>query len=293
MPTGIKTVPIDELRQTVLRLREHDAALHGRVGKTGISPYHAMGQLMRLRSLGISPLAYQVKQAAEWTDQEYQSRKQLALELDKLLAQAGVPSQNPWCGARCKPMPPSDLERLVVAIRELRPQVLELQSAGCELATIVGLPSPANLVSTSEIAQLAQYVKRCPEFTDRTKLTSPSWETDLPTVEKALENVLRLNELRNDLGGRVTDSGLLSDFNGTRKSLAAHGTSWFRVFNASYRKAIQTLRGISKESIPTTSRERIGRQDIGISSRFVAIGKRHGALPKNAGRGLARFGNCE
>ena len=257
VPTGIKTVPLDELRQTVLRLREHDAALHGRVGKTGISPYHAMGQLMRLRSLGISPLAYQVKQAAEWTDQEYQSRKQLALELDKLLAQSGVPSQNPWCGARCKPMPPSDLERLVVAIKEIRPQVLELQSAGCELATIVGLPSPANLVSTSEIAQLAQYVKRCPEFTDRTKLTSPGWETDLPTVEKALENVLKLNELRIDLGGRVTDSGLLSDLNGTRKSLAAHGTSWFRVFNASYRKAIQTLRGISKESIPTTSRERV------------------------------------
>ncbi len=195
----------------------------------------------------LRPLAYQVKQAAEWTDQENQSRKQLALELDKLLSQSGVPSQNPWCGARCKPMPPSDLERLVVAIRELRPQVLELQSAGCELATIVGLPSP----------ELAQYVKRCPEFTDRTKLTSPSWETDLPTVEKALENILQLNELRIDLGGRVTDSGLLSDLNGTRKSLAAHGKSWFRVFNASYRKAIQTLRGISKESIPTTSRERV------------------------------------
>ena len=257
VPTGIKSVPIDELRQTVLRLREHDAALHGRFAKTGVSPYQAMGQLMRLKSLGLSPLPYQVKQAAEWTEQEYQSRKHLALELDQLLSQSGVLAQNPWCGAGCKPMPPSDLERLVVAIKDLRSQLQELISAGIELSTIVGLPSPMNLVSTSEIAQLAQYVKRCPEFTDRSKLTSPRWETDLPAVEKALENVLKLNELGSDLESKVTDSGLQSNLNSTRQVIAAQGGSWFRIFNSSYRRAIQTLRGISKESIPTTYRERV------------------------------------
>ncbi len=51
-PTGIKSVPTDELRQTVIRLREHDAALHGQVGKSGCSPFQAMGKLMRLKSFG-------------------------------------------------------------------------------------------------------------------------------------------------------------------------------------------------------------------------------------------------
>ncbi len=261
VPTGVKSVPIDELRHTVERLREHDAALHGRVGKSGISPYQAMGQLMRLRSLGLSPLSYKLRQAAEWTDQDYQSRKHLAMELDKLLFQSGVPTQNPWCGSRCKPMPPSDLERLVVAIQELRPQLQELQSAGRELATIVGLPSPANLVSTSEIAQLGQYVLQCPSFADRTKLTFPTWKTDLGAVEKALVNIVKLKELRNELADRVTDSGHLLDLNSTRQTLAAHGTSWFRIFNSSYRKAMQTLRGISNEDIPTTSRDRVALID--------------------------------
>ena len=129
-------------------------------------------------------MPYQVEQSAEWTDQEYQSRKHLALELAELLSQSGVLAQNPWCGAGCKPMPQSDLERLVVAIKELRSQLQDLISAGSELSTIVGLPSSSlNLVSTTEIAQLAQYVKRCPEFTDRSKLTSPRWATDLPAME--------------------------------------------------------------------------------------------------------------
>ncbi len=53
-PTSLKTVPTDELRQTVTRLREHDAALHGQVGETGSSPYQAMGQLLHLKSLGFA-----------------------------------------------------------------------------------------------------------------------------------------------------------------------------------------------------------------------------------------------
>ena len=256
-PTSLKTVPTDELRQTVTRLREHDAALHGQVGETGSSPYQAMGQLLHLKSLGLTALPYTVPAACQWNQNDYQVLRNVASELDKLLVQSGVPGENPWAGANCKPMPPAELERLLASLKTTRASLNELIAACGELADVMGLPIPINIIATSELAQLAQHVKRCPDVTDRSSLSSSRWDSEFTAVEKAIANVTKHSSLRLELADKITESGLKMDLSSTRLELAAHGTSWFRFFNASFRKAIATLKGISKGKIPQSARERV------------------------------------
>lgn len=261
VPTSNRMVPVDELRQTVVQLREHDAALHTPIGNSTVSPYQAMGQLLRLREQNIQSLDYAVPQAAHWSAEEYQSRRQLAQELDKLLVQSGVPAQNPWHGANCAPPPPSELQRLQTLAQSLLSPLQELKSAAESMASLMQLPAPPHLMAVSESAQLAQHLLRIPATLDRSALTSARWDTELPALEKSLDNIARHNALLAELSPLVTTAGLSVDLQSTRQAIAAYGSSWLRIFHASYRQAMATLRGIMKAKLPPTAAERLALVD--------------------------------
>ncbi|WP_182865989.1 DUF3320 domain-containing protein [Rhodopirellula sp. JC639] len=260
-PTAANHVPIDELRQTAQRLRHHDVTLHGQVGESGCSPFQAMGSLLNLRQQGRPAPAYRVAELSQWTPETYQRCRHVAKELDQLLLASGTPASNPWRGARCKPMTPANVERLLGTMKTVQAAIEKLDAANVALAEILELPAAKNIKETAGLAQLAAYVRQCPAMVDREAIRHASWQTEIPRLEALIGEVRALQDSRRSLDGRISDTAWNLDWSATRVALAGHGKSWFRIFNSSFRGALAMLRGVCISDLPKDADQRVGLVD--------------------------------
>lgn len=256
-PKGTRNVPIEELRTKARHLREYDRLLHSPIGASGCSPYQAMGQLLKLKNAGKHATKELVPQFTDWTPEEYESRKQVALELDRLLKVSGSPLDHPWRGARCAPLTPTDLERFAARLKVAKEHLRELEVSNTDLADKLGMPQPRALRDAKNLNALAEHILRCPPSCDRKALAHDRWQTDVPGLEQALGNLKQLIEERDALAERVNEAAWNTDLSATRIALAAHAKRWFRIFNSSFRQAVATLRGICKGPAPKDADERV------------------------------------
>ncbi len=232
VPKSNRTVPIEELRQKAQRLREHDTLLHALIGNCGCSPYQAMGRLLKLGNAGRKARNYSVPQTTDWTPEDYQLRKQVAEDLDRLLKVSGSPASHPWRGANCAPMIPTELERFAGRLKKVKAQLQELDQANADLAGSLGLNKPKTLREAEELATLETHVMNCPKSADRVALGNARWETDFAAVEQALANGKQLASERRLIADRVSEAAFAADLTATRIALAAHGKRWFRFLNS-------------------------------------------------------------
>jgi hypothetical protein len=202
VPTGTKRVPLAELRASAIQLRKYDAVLHEAVGACGVTPFHAMGRLLGFYSSGFKSRHYEVPAVTQWTPEEIEGYVQVANELDQLLGQSGIPAQNPWYGASCRPPSPADLKRLLQRIESTTENLLALQQAGNDVATQLGMPAPNNVIEVAQIAQLASYVRRCPEGCDRQALASAAWTSESDQLPRVLANTKALKQATEQISGR-------------------------------------------------------------------------------------------
>src|SRR5690606_9159362 len=139
---------------------------------------------------------------------------------------------------------------LCAKLKALRAGLEVLESANANLADRLGLAVATNLLETSRSAQLASHIMRCPPQADRSRLVAAEWETDLTTAEKALNAIRKLVETRSAIAGTVSDAAWDTNLAATRIALAAHGKRWLRFFNADFRRALVTLRGLCRNEAP-------------------------------------------
>jgi very-short-patch-repair endonuclease len=266
-PKGTQQVPVDELRSAAIRLRRHDAVLHEAVGASGMSPYQAMGRLLRLRSQGERGAQYQLPAVTDWTMDEFQLRREVAKDLDQLLKASGSPCSNEWYGVRCSPMLPADLARLQQRLEQVQPVVQRLREAAAELASQLGVPLPASAVEVEHTTLLAALVVRCPAGVDRAALIHPQWSTDVDRLSKAVTTAQALKQSEQELAGRVAEAAWGVDWSTTRIAIAAHGQSWLRIFNAAYRQAMAVLRGVCVGNVPKDFNSRLKLVDAIIATQ--------------------------
>jgi very-short-patch-repair endonuclease len=270
IPTGTKTVAIEDLRNAAIRLRRHDATLHQPVGQSGMSPFQAIGELMRLSSEDRRALRYKVSEATQWTPREFEQRRHIARELDQLLEASGSPESNPWRGTCCDPMPPADLERLLDEVRQADEHLSDLQDANADLSGCLGIPVATSLLAISQNAQLASHLLKCPEGVDRECLADTAWESEIDRLVDAISNAKRLKEDRAAISRDVNDAAWDVDWSQARIAIAGHGKSWFRFFNASYRQAIGMLRGVCTRGLPQSPDDRLRLMDSIIAVKKAA-----------------------
>lgn len=284
-PKGTRSVPVEELRTKAKRLREHDRLLHSPIGNSGCTPYQAMGRLLKLQNNGSKAPNYSAEETTDWTPEEYEVRKQAALDLDRLLKVSGSTLTHPWRGARRAPMIPSDLERFAARLKDAKAHLEELEQGHAELAETLGMGKPLTLKNAEDLAMLARHVQCCPASADRAALGHARWQTDLFAIEQALANVQRLVEDRDSIADRVSEAAWNADLAATRIALAAHGKRWFRFLNSSFRQAVATLRGLCKGPAPKDADERLLLVD-----RILSVQNRRKRLEKDEELGRSLFG---
>ena len=268
-----------ELREARDRLNAHATAMSTPLEPSGVAAFDAIGELSRLRSRRSSELhdtpsregasqdhdsTRTVEQLFDirlpgcksWTPDDRRERIELLEELAAHLQTVGIPNEHPWRGVTRDDILPTDLDRMVAAVRPLLEDLKQLGRQASDLADKLGLAGSSTAADCTAILKLTRTVLSAPPC-DPESLTSEVWTVRRHEIAELLDAGTTLATCQQRLSGTVIDLAWQTDVVQSRLAIAAHGRSWFRIFNGSYRQAMTTLKGILTGPAPKSVEARL------------------------------------
>ena len=252
------TAHADELAAFRNQLTQHADAMHTAVGESEQTVFDAIGQLVRLDATGVPPAEFQIEFASEWSHGEMLQRRRLVEDLVTQIDHVGIPAQHPWRGCGLTSSLPAETRRILNASEALARSLEKFDAAADKLKSMIGCVDEESLRGASQLAGLADLMCEAP-VCDRKALISEAWFPEHRTELKELVKQIGPTATRcvEDLDGIVTDAAWEADLQEIRKYLAAHGRSWFRIFNRDYRTAFASLAGLLVRRPPKSIDERL------------------------------------
>jgi len=170
------------LQQETDALNLHAAALHQEHSVARLTPYQVIGELTALVRQGRPPVDFELSGVDRWTPDDRQQRESLLDEFAHRVLELGTPNQHPWAGIGLSTMLPTDVERLIRRIREVRTSLARLSTKSDTLARTLGIPGPETANDFATISLLAQRIAEAPELT-AAALTAADWQSPASLIE--------------------------------------------------------------------------------------------------------------
>ena len=162
-----------ENERDVLNL--HATAMHTRHASAQMTPFEVIGGLTELLRQGHLPVDFELTDVARWTPEDRERRRTLLEEFAFRIGDIGLPQDHPWVGVGLTALLPTDVDRLVRRIADIKQGfdalLLELRS----LSSLLHLPEPLTFESLDPISQLAQRLESAPDL-PQASFKSEAWE---------------------------------------------------------------------------------------------------------------------
>jgi len=149
------------------RLNTYAEEVNASVGETGVSPYVAYGELIRIRDEeheGTPLPRVDIAGIGSWTAADCESKLRVISEFQTRLARVGVPEQHPFWGSRLRLLLPNGQavlkERIDSAVESLGTAARNVR----DLAGALGLSTPEDLVHTDTLLAVALRAAKAPDI---------------------------------------------------------------------------------------------------------------------------------
>lgn len=257
-----------QLRASRDRLNQHAEVMHGYLQPAGVTPYAVLGELVRLRALGIEPPDFRLRDPLTWTDAQFRERVNMLGDLALHMQELGDPTVHPWRGVELDTVLPTDVDRITASIPGILSRIGRLSAAIRKLTALLRVPPGATAREATALIQLAQQLATAPPM-DRKSFGDNVWQERREEIDTLVADGMTLAHCREKLDGTVAEVAWSTDVADTRRRLASHGRSWFRIFSSAYRSAQAELRGILVGPPPRSIRKRLEILDSLIRGRQV------------------------
>ena len=266
------------------RLNAHAQGLHTVHEATGLTPFRVLGELVRLGDTGSLVANADLEGAETWSSLDRRTREDLLADCAERIRQVGTPAQQVWRGVQREGLLPLDVPPLRPRWEATRIQLGVAREAGRILAAALKVPEPSTWAEAHQQGLWAEHLAQAPTL-DRATIVAGVWDGPLPVIRALLNAGQRYATAFLETGEHVIASAWEQDFEPVRVTLAAHGRSLFRFLNGDYRRALSTLRAVSKRELPAGLDARLAWVDTLIAGQRALRELRLGA-----GLGAAAFG---
>lgn len=207
----------DRLAESRDRLNAHADRMHAVHGASGLSPYQVVGQLTRLRLDGERPNDIALVEPCGWSSDDFARRRELLGELVERVGVIGVPASHPWRGVGLLVVLPTDVDRLMVRIADIRARLGALEEAQSSLAATLETEPAQTLGAVDVLRDRAERVASAPPIPGQA-LRDVSWERPEP-----LQSLLRVGRhysaIRNELSPSFTEGAWEADLRESTETL--------------------------------------------------------------------------
>ncbi|HMB08036.1 MAG TPA: DUF4011 domain-containing protein, partial [Isosphaeraceae bacterium] len=250
------------------RLNAYCEAVNTPIGDSGITPYQAFGELLRLRAeeVGATPQPVEVPTIGAWSSYDLRRRLGLVEELQARVAAVGVPREHPFWGSRRRVLLPTDGDRLRDFLRAARREAGAVREAVSRLARALRLPPAAGRGECERLLRAARRVERAGQL-HGADVASPDWLRHRGDLRELIEAGTDLAELHRRLDEALVPDAWEHDLHETRQTLNATGRRWWRFLSGTYWRASQRLAALCRSAPPARLDDQLALIDAVLSAR--------------------------
>jgi very-short-patch-repair endonuclease len=240
----------DELSSARDKLNAWSGTVHREIDNTGRTPFEVMGVVLKLKTSQTNTFAKRLDAILHWDRTTIDEAEKIVQRAALAVARLELPPiDHIWYGAGASELNPFDIDRLRDAIDRLILCAQDLLSAGSDAANFLKADTGRCPQDYQALIQPLRILSDLPEGSEEV-VSKSEWRYEKNRITQIVERGKNACAIREELNGRITDAAWTFDVAATRKTIAAHGASFFRIFNGSYRAAIQEFRGLCVGDTP-------------------------------------------
>jgi very-short-patch-repair endonuclease len=199
-------------------LNGHAARMHRLHASSALTPYQAIGQLVRLRSDGERPNDLVLEAPTSWTADEFSERHGVLSELVERVEAIGRPADHVWRGVGLSSVTPMDVERFIARFAAMSEHLQTVEAGQSSVASTLEQPAPNAPSDVAPLVRLARRIAEAPPLVSEA-LASNEWNTRHDDISTLLQNGARLTFLRQKLKPNFVADAWSADTSSARRQL--------------------------------------------------------------------------
>jgi very-short-patch-repair endonuclease len=248
------------------RLNAYSEAMNAPIGESGVTPYRAIGELVRLGPEAAALPRLGFESMRDWSGTDFRRRQGLVEELQTQLSEMGVPSQNPFYGSTRTVLVPTEQARIAQALLASQGSTRALRESAADLAATLGLTPPATRQDAETLCRAARRATEAPRL-EGVRLRSGEWQARRDDLRTLIEAGEGYSEVRARYDETLIPEAWDQDLLETRQHLANYGGKWWRSLSGNYRQARNRLEGLCREPMPQGADEQLALVDAVLEAQ--------------------------
>lgn len=240
---------IDTLTQMRDRLNAYCDAVNRPIGNTSISFIMALGQALQAADNSQNKAVFDFSHMTEWSESEYRAARMQIEVLDRHLAEAGPPAQNPFRITRLTEFLPSQRTELENALATAKKLTDDLIVNSETLAESMNLQIPEKRREVELICRAARRAMEAPHL-EGLELTSGQWQARRDDIAALIKAGRRLKHLHAKFDNWLVDGAWNQNLLEVRQHYITIGKKWWRFLSGKFRKARARLQGLCRRPLP-------------------------------------------
>ena len=251
------------------RLNAYCEAVNTPVGASGVTPFRAFGELLRLRErqVGATPRPLEIPAMPSWSRFDLKRRQALVEELQSRMAVVGVPREHPFWGSRRTVLLPTEGDRARDLLLASCRSTSLLRDVAARLAAFLHLPPAANREELETLVRAARRASKADQV-HGADIRSEDWLAHRGDLEELLDAGAVLAEIHRRNDPVLLPEAWDQDLQEARRDLNVYGRSWWwRPFSGGYRRARRSIAAICRGEPPRKLDDQLALIDAVIEAR--------------------------
>ncbi|MBA2377124.1 MAG: DUF3320 domain-containing protein [Rubrobacter sp.] len=248
---------LEDLRD---RLNNYCEAVNEEIEASGITPYDAVGELIRQGEAGADSPRLDFEAMSEWNVSDFNRRQLLVERLQAKLSDMRPPCENAFRGATLTLLLPMDERRIKERISFALDLTRRLRDAGRNLAGALRLPSPATREDCEALTASAGWVESAPDVSGM-NVKAEEWTASRESIDELIAAGLTHSRIVGEHWDTLIPEAWEQKLLETRRFFIANDNRLKRFFSRQYRAERDRLRGLCRDSLPESHEEQLALVD--------------------------------
>ena len=235
------------------KLNEYIDIMHQPMAASGVTPYHAMGTIVRFHDVAVEENWPIFTVQTTWTQETFVDHVDLLSDLQAFLSGVGVLQTHPFWGSTIDEIQVgSDLRRIATILEE---SITALEAMQREWADLLGNLEISYGDTWRDVDRMCTVLHRLQTAPDVSGIdvTAEAWRTQAATLHDVAKAMLQIGTMRQKYEGILVSATWQKDLSRVRTHIFSHKSSFLRVLSGEYKAALTEakacLRHAQKQSV--------------------------------------------
>ena len=244
---------ISRYKEVQKRLDDYRDAIQDEILDSKKNFVQAVGYLSRYKTIidkyNLSKI--QIPLLEKWSEKKFLKSERLINHLIVHINEYGSPSKNCFSKSKIDHFSPDDKSFVEVKLSEIISDISNLKNSVSKLLELIPLKVKISLFEIDRFITAINHLESIPE------MKTVDYESNLwikKEIKNLLENGLKIRGILKQYSDTCIEAAF--DFNviNLRKTFLTKGCKWWKFLSSEYREAKNTLRGLLKSELPSTSK---------------------------------------